>query len=420
MPEEITIKAVKPSEAIKFFRAKGYKVGFDWRDVEKQEHAYAFTVAKAMRNDVLQDIRGAVDKALDEGVPFEAFAKDLKPVLQEKGWWGKDTLIDPKTGEKKLVQLGSTRRLRTIYNVNMRSAYAAGTWERIQRVKKTRPYLRYLASPSINRRDDHVKFYDIILPVDHPFWSKFYPPNGWECKCSVQQLSDRDLKRRGLKVSEAPPSVPDRTVLNKRTGELQQVPQGIDPGFEFNIGQARMRSLTPPPVNKPLNVPYTGNKSGVVLPAARTISKDIILPDGLAEREYVDRFLKEFGSKKGEAVTFVDKTGEQLLLSDALFLNKSGNLKITKRMRHRDLMLLAKTIKEPDEIWWTWEEYPKGRSTLLRRYLARYIIEGSQTQGFALFDFTPHGWHGVTTMKPDRQNYIEKQRVGALVYRREK
>ena len=38
-----------PAEAIRFFQKKGYKFGFDWRDVWKEEHAVAFTVAKAMQ-----------------------------------------------------------------------------------------------------------------------------------------------------------------------------------------------------------------------------------------------------------------------------------------------------------------------------------------------------------------------------------
>lgn len=49
------LKPLAPKEAVNFFRQKGYKVGFSWQDVWQEEHAYAFTVAKAMRNDILQD-----------------------------------------------------------------------------------------------------------------------------------------------------------------------------------------------------------------------------------------------------------------------------------------------------------------------------------------------------------------------------
>ena len=52
-----------PKEALAFIRAKGWKVGFDFRDGWREEHATAFTVAKAMSMDVLSSIRGEVERA---------------------------------------------------------------------------------------------------------------------------------------------------------------------------------------------------------------------------------------------------------------------------------------------------------------------------------------------------------------------
>ncbi len=131
----ISLTPLPPEEAIAFFRQKGYRIGFDHRDVWQREHQAAFTVAKAMRLDILRDIRGAVDKALADGVPLEQFKRDLKPILQAKGWWGVKPLRDPATGEVVQAQLGSGRRLKTIYDTNLRTAHAEGQWERIQRTK---------------------------------------------------------------------------------------------------------------------------------------------------------------------------------------------------------------------------------------------------------------------------------------------
>lgn len=420
MPETIELKPLPPKEAVEFFQKKGYKIGFDWRDVEKAEHASAFTVAKVMRNDILQDIRTGVDKAIAEGITFETFSKDLTPVLQEKGWWGQKLLIDPKTGEEKLVQLGSSRRLKTIYDTNLRSAYAAGKWERIQRVKRTRPYLRYIGSVAKNRREKHVKFYDLVLPVDHPFWKTHYPPNGWHCQCSVQQLSQRDLDRLGLSITQDGdlPEIDHKIVQNKRTGELQRIPSGIDAGFDFNVGEARMKSLTPPPLDRPLNVPYTGNPARIPFPKTRGVNKEILYPDGLADKDYVDRFLNEFGAAESGFVDFKDVAGESLIISDALFKTTTGRLKISRDLRSRYLGLLAKTIKDPDEIWHVWEEYPKGRLTLRRKYLAKWNVDGEATPGFVLFDTSADGWSGITTFKAQKPEYLDRQRNGALVYRK--
>ena len=158
-------------------------------------------------------------------------------------------MVDPQTGETRIVQLGSPHRLRTIFDTNLRTSYARGRWQRIESVKADLPYLRYVAVLDQRTRPEHMAWHGIVLPVDHPFWQTHYPPNGWYCRCTVQQLAEGDLERFGYKVSEDPPAGSERTRpwLNKRTGERVQVPVGIDPGFARNVGtvspvqQARRR-----------------------------------------------------------------------------------------------------------------------------------------------------------------------------------
>jgi len=146
------------------------------------------------------------------------------------------------TGEKQLARLGSPRRLRTIYNANMRSARAAGHWADIQRGKRLQPYLLYELGPSENHRPEHVAKEGIILPVDDPFWLVWFPPNGWGCKCRVRQITRAEAERRGG-VTERPNDVM-REWINSRTGEVKQIPRGIDPGWERNPAILREDHMT--------------------------------------------------------------------------------------------------------------------------------------------------------------------------------
>lgn len=230
-----------PREALAFFRRKGYKVGFDHRDVWREEHRAAFTVAKATEMDVLTAIREEVDRALAEGRAFHEFKRDLRPTLQRLGWWGRAEMADPLTGEPREVQLGSPRRLRTIYATNLRTARAAGQWDRVQRARATHPYLIYTLGPSEHHRKEHASWAGRILPADDPWWNTHYPPNGWGCKCRVRQVSKKEAIRRGG--PHEPPR--DGTVewVNKRTGEAMQVPRGIDPGWDYNPGAARLEGV---------------------------------------------------------------------------------------------------------------------------------------------------------------------------------
>ncbi len=231
------------TSALDFLKRKKLKPGFDYRDVWQEEHHIHFTVAKAMRLDVLENIYQAVVVAEAEGKTLRQFAKELTPLLQKKGWWGRQQMHDPLTGEIKDVQLGSPRRLKVIYQTNLRTARAAGQWGRIERNKPSYAYLLYELGPSRTHRDEHVAWAGVILPVDHPFWETRYPPNGWGCKCRVRPVSQAEydrLKGTSKYMTDAPPEQ-TREWVNQRTGEVESVTQGVHPAFNYHIGKHRLQ-----------------------------------------------------------------------------------------------------------------------------------------------------------------------------------
>lgn len=228
-------------EVLEFFKNKKLKPSFNWADVWKQEHQVSFTVAKAMKLDILQDIYDGTLKAFKEGQTLQQFRKELTPLLQKKGWWGIKDMTDPVTGKTDIAQLGSPRRLQIIYDTNMRTARAAGQWDRVQRSKKTHPYLLYELGPSKEHRKEHTQWQGLLLPADDPFWDTHYPLNGWGCKCRVRQVSNGEYQRIKDKHGTKAPEINTREWTNKRTGEIMDVPKGIDPGWDYNPGKGRLK-----------------------------------------------------------------------------------------------------------------------------------------------------------------------------------
>jgi len=239
--DQIKFLPLPPEEAISYFKAKGYNLApsWDWRDVWQAEHTTAFTVAKTTGFDVLKDIHAAVDDAISQGLTLKQFSDQLTPILQAKGWWGKKELPDPVKGEVKSVQLGSPRRLKIIYDTNLRMSQAVGEWSRIVRNADTAPYLRYTAILDGRTRPLHRAWDGTILPVTHAWWRTHYPPNGWHCRCSTIQLSAHDLQAMGWEVSPDP-SDEETVYTNERRDEVTTVPVGIDPGFAYNPGEAAL------------------------------------------------------------------------------------------------------------------------------------------------------------------------------------
>jgi len=235
-----------PPEVPRYFADKNLSPRFSWLDVFGEEHAYSHTVAKATELELLGAFQKSIQTALEKGQGFENWRDNLRPELERLGWWKPRRVADPEGRlPDALVDFSSPRRLKTIFWSNMRSARAAGQWERIQRTKKALPYLLYVRTTSAEPRPEHLTWAGLILPVDDPFWNSHMPPNGWMCKCAVRQITAREAEKKiatGNYLTEAQPMemVP---FVNRRTGQIVKIPKGIDPGWHTNPGLARAQTL---------------------------------------------------------------------------------------------------------------------------------------------------------------------------------
>lgn len=415
MAPAVKVGKVDPVEAIDFLRRKANLPSQAWTDLKEGAHARAFVVAGATKDQLVSDFHGALVKALKDGTTKADFQKAFDAIAARHGWD---------------FNGGRTWRAGVIYNTNMRMARAAGHWQQIERRKAEEAkfgrklYLRYVAVMDERTRDDHKQWHGTVLPADHPWWSTHTPPNGWGCRCTVESLTERDLKRYGYTPSEqAPPVVmEDRQVtLADGSTEVWPTPAGIDTGFGSNVGQSWLSGVVPMELQNPMpaaprSLYDPGKPPSLPLPPIRPLPSSIkAMPDGLPDQDYVKAFLGVFGGAIGKPVAFRDAAGHVLGISDDLFKDKRGALKIKKRDRHLHTMHLAEALKDPDEIWAEWIITPRGNRILKRRYLRR--MPGSKGQAFAVFEWDAKGWHGKTVFDPEPPDYLDDQRRGVLLYR---
>ncbi|EBT2372265.1 phage head morphogenesis protein [Salmonella enterica] len=239
-----------PKEAVAYFRAKGHNITWNWYEQLTEAHARAFTVAKAVRLDVLNTIRDEVDRAVHDGITRQEFTRTLAPRLQKLGWWGKQIVVDTQ-GNAKEIELGSPRRLATIYNVNMRTAYNSGRYAQMMNNAEAYPFWQYVAVMDGRTRPAHAALNGMVFRYDDPFWQTHYPPNGWNCRCRVRALSAERMKALGLKVSYGASFVHTHEVdagIDETTGEIfrtdsttfdnGRVKMTPDVGWSYNPGSA--------------------------------------------------------------------------------------------------------------------------------------------------------------------------------------
>ena len=177
-----------------YFRRKVNMPSARWDDLMHGEHAHGFMVAGVARADVLDELRTAVQSAIDDGEGFEAFRARADDIIRKHGWIG---------GAGDESEARRAWRMRTIYQTNLRTSYMAGRWEQLQAF----PFLRYQHNNTVaNPREQHQVWNGLVLATDDPWWDTHYPPNGWGCRCTITGVGKGRMRVLG---KDGPDPAPD-------------------------------------------------------------------------------------------------------------------------------------------------------------------------------------------------------------------
>lgn len=181
----------------------------------------AFTVAAA-KGQLLQDIRDAVALGQSQGQSVQEFLKTF------------DAIADRYSDNWELKGNRAWRG-QLIYDQNLRNAYQAGRYAQMTQpdVMKLRPYWQWRHGGSRDPRPVHLAMDGKVFPADSLGVGL---PWGFSCRCTVFSLSERDLKRKGLK-SEDLSIGQDIDVVDAK-GNTYTTKLLPDKGFEHTLGRS--------------------------------------------------------------------------------------------------------------------------------------------------------------------------------------
>lgn len=255
---------VKFVEAIAYLRDRLNFSESEWQALLRAAGARAGAAVDAQAEAMRRDLLAAATEIFEAGGTSRDFAARYTEISARHGW---ASAGDP----------GWHSNL--IWRMESFGARAAGRWEQAWRLQRARPnvryYFRYITAGDHRVRDTHRSWQGVILPIGHPFWRTHFPPNGFNCRCHVTILTDRDLVRYGW------------TVTGDADPRLGVPP---DPGFAVNPGLAwqELRG-TAPELAPALQVTTTPAAVAELLSRAETMAPRTRIelaqaPFGLAER----------------------------------------------------------------------------------------------------------------------------------------
>lgn len=443
------LRRLAPAEAMAYMDGRQLTADtYHWYDLWREEHQRAFTVSRLARADLLEALQASLAKSVEGDLSRRDWIKDAEQLLRAQGWWGEKEVTDPRTGEVLKTRFNHAR-LQLIFDTNVRQAAAAGQWQRILRNQRTHPYARYVSMGDERVRPQHRAWHNVTLPVSDPWWQTHRPPNGYRCRCRVVSVTQRDydrgysLDRPGAETDRNAPVVrapfkkerPPQALVdwrNPSTGELQQVPEGIDPGFDYNAGtagrskafeamvQAKLARLSPalseaaraagllaPKVAK--EVAGQGNWQTLDLPDLREMAPSTAAPALLAGAttvaEAVQVLREALGVPPGGA-RFVDTPAGMVAIFDKLLPHV-----VEKRqdMRERFGAFVLPTLQQPDEVW----ETAYDDATTRRRFIK--LFSDSKYDLLVIVREGPDGSMLWNVLNRDRKA-MNTMRAGRLVH----
>jgi SPP1 gp7 family putative phage head morphogenesis protein len=406
---EIKPGGVPFEEAARFFRDKVRLPTKKWTDIREGMHARAFVVAGAAKDELLKDLQGAIQKAIDDGTGLRQFRKEFDQIVARHGWTGW-------TGEGS--RKGRAWRTRVIFETNLSTARAAGRWEQIQRVKGRRPWLRYVAILDDHVRPDHRRWHGTVLPVDDEWWKTHYPPNGWNCRCTVMSLSKMQLDDFGYEPSKAPPREELVRKPDPFRGGTLALDRGIDPGFNYNVGEAHVGLEREIPEGWDRTRSEWKPVEGAAYRAFRPKDYEAgpLTPrpapalgaPATNREETIDAIRRELG---GDRVTLATPDGAPVSI-DAEILGRH-----IQPQRTVWLPVLRDLVEKPDEVWLLFERNERtGQIALRRRHLALYDLPEFDRPLLLVLQAIRGMFEAWTFVPVERPAYLERQRRGVRLW----
>ncbi len=292
-----------------------------------QEHAAVLdsTFQKVKMSDKMRERLTRSDYIFSGIKTFHELNEAFPSLLDENG--------DRKPFEKflndvrKIDETYNANYLHAEYNFVHQSAQMAAKWEQFAE-DGDRYYLQYRTAHDDKVRPEHAALEGVTLPMSDPFWETYYPPNGWNCRCTVAQVRKQKY-----------PATPHQEAMDRGAEALDGERYNI---FRFNSGK---QGKAMPDYN-----PYTIRRCNDCDVAKGKVQ--LALPDN--EVCQACKFLQSCANNRDQSLVCVEK--KSIVKNSSNFVRRSEALRTGKYFQTRKALRLglrhARTLAEATAFRW--------------------------------------------------------------------
>jgi SPP1 gp7 family putative phage head morphogenesis protein len=181
-----------PKEGFEFFKKKIPVSKEEWDKMSEAERFRAFTIAEAFSAEIAAEAMKLIPVAIEKTWSYQTFHFELTRKLEN--YFGSAEVLSPARAE-------------TILRTNMSTVYNRGRKDIYEHpeVKDEIVAYQYSAIMDARVRPNHAAMDGKIFLKDDPIWREWWPPNGYNCRCTVIPI----LKGEKFEVAEAVDVRPD-------------------------------------------------------------------------------------------------------------------------------------------------------------------------------------------------------------------
>ena len=155
------------------------------------EHT-AEVFSSAVPHEVPQEMRDYLEKDvfIFSGLKTHTQLTEARSYLKDES----GNIVPYDRFEQKILKLNeqyNRHYLEAEYQFAVHSAQSAANWANLQE-NTSRYWLEYRTAGDERVRANHAVLNGICLPKDDDFWTEYYPPNGWRCRCVAVEVLARE------------------------------------------------------------------------------------------------------------------------------------------------------------------------------------------------------------------------------------